>query len=52
MICVQGSARITDLVREEGLLLAKGTAVVIPAAVEQYSIEGQAMIYKAFVPLS
>jgi mannose-6-phosphate isomerase len=52
MICVDGTARITDLGSSDGLALKKGTSFIVPAAAEQYQIEGTATIYKASIPLS
>jgi mannose-6-phosphate isomerase len=51
MICTEGEARIIDLDREEALSLNKGTAIIIPASVGQYEIEGMSTVYKAAVPL-
>ena len=51
MICLEGNARMTDLGNENALSLTKGTAIIVPATVEQYRIEGDAAIYKASVPL-
>ena len=51
MICVEGTARITDLGIGEVLPLKKGSSFIVPAAVAQYQIEGPATIYKASVPL-
>jgi mannose-6-phosphate isomerase len=52
MICIEGDAQITDLGQGDVLSLRKGTSFIVPAAVEQYRIEGTATIYKASVPLS
>ena len=52
MICIEGDARITDLGMGDVLSLKKGTSFIVPAAVEQYRIEGETRIYKAAVPLS
>jgi mannose-6-phosphate isomerase len=52
LICVEGGARIIDPGLGEEIPLPKGTAVLVPAAVAQYVLKGQATIYKAFVPLS
>jgi mannose-6-phosphate isomerase len=52
MICIEGNARITDLGMGDVLSLKKGTSFIVPAAVEQYRIEGKTRIYKAAVPLS
>ncbi len=51
MICTEGKATVTDLGDGEITRLTKGTSIIVPAAVEQYHIEGDATIYKAAVPL-
>jgi len=51
MICTKGEATITDLGEGETTGLSRGTSVIVPAAVEQYRIEGEATLYKAAVPL-
>lgn len=51
MLCTDGEAVIADRGSGETLPLCKGTAVIIPAAVKQYRITGEAVIYKAAVPL-
>ena len=51
MICTKGEATVTDLGDRETLRLTRGASIVIPAAVVQYRIEGEAEIYKAAVPL-
>jgi mannose-6-phosphate isomerase len=50
MTCLEGDARVTDLGTGDALSLAKGTAIIVPAAVEHFRIEGEASIYKAAVP--
>jgi mannose-6-phosphate isomerase len=52
VICTEGEARVTDLSDGEITLLTKGTSIIVPAAVERYSIEGEATLYKAAVPLA
>ena len=52
MTCLEGIARISDLGTGDSLSLTKGTAIIVPAAVEHYRIEGEAKLYKATVPLS
>jgi mannose-6-phosphate isomerase len=52
MMCTEGEARVTDLSDGEITLLTKGTSIIVPAAVEQYSIEGDGILYKAAVPLA
>lgn len=51
MICTQGEARVTDLGGGDTTGLTKGTSIIVPSAVNQYRIEGEATIYKAAVPV-
>lgn len=51
MICTEGAARVTDLSNGEMTRLPKGGSVIVPAAVKQYNVEGDATLYKAAVPL-
>ena len=51
MICTQGEVNVTDLSDGETTLLTKGTSIIVPAAVEQYRIEGDGILYKAAVPM-
>jgi mannose-6-phosphate isomerase len=51
MICTEGEAKVRDLSDGEITSLSKGVSIVVPAAVEQYLIEGDATFYKATVPL-
>ena len=50
LFCSAGQAQITDLQKNDSRQIEKGMAVLIPAAVESYKIEGDAVIYKASVP--
>jgi mannose-6-phosphate isomerase len=50
MICTKGEATIKDLGDGMTTDLTRGIAVIVPSAVEQYRIEGDATIYKAAVP--
>ena len=51
MICTQGEAGVTDLGDGDTTGLTKGTSIIVPSAVNQYRIEGEATIYKATVPM-
>ena len=51
LICTEGVARIMELGSGDVLDLPKGMVIIIPAAVKQYRIEGDATVYKASVPL-
>ena len=50
MICTRGLARIRSSANRTAIPLSPGTAVVIPASVGSYWIQGRAHIYKATVP--
>ena len=52
MMCTEGAVNVTDLSDGETTVLTKGTSIIVPAAVEQYSIEGDGILYKAAVPLA
>lgn len=49
-ICVEGKGRITDLGRGDKLSFEHGTAMIIPADVRHYEIQGKTTIYKAATP--
>jgi mannose-6-phosphate isomerase len=51
MLCTEGKVNVTNLSDGEITLLTKGTSIIVPAAVEQYSIEGDGILYKATVPV-
>jgi len=51
LICVSGGAVVTDLRSREAFDLSKGKSVVIPSAVSGYTLEGNATLYKASVPM-
>lgn len=50
VLCTAGAADITNSVNHESVSLKKGTSLVIPAAVQKYVIEGNAVLFKAGVP--
>jgi mannose-6-phosphate isomerase len=50
IICTQGEAHVTELEGGKTTRLSGGTSIVVPAAVQQYLIEGKATLYKATVP--
>ncbi len=51
LLCTAGSAVITETEGGENLPLEKGMSVLVPAAVNQYEITGDATVYKAAVPM-
>jgi mannose-6-phosphate isomerase len=50
VICTRGEATVTNVADGQRLPVAKGVSFVVPAAVEQYRIEGNATLYRASVP--
>ena len=50
LLCIEGRALLRDNHSENGLEITKGMSVVIPAALENYRLTGQATLYKAAVP--
>ncbi len=50
LLCSEGEARVHDVRRAGTTPLARGEAVLVPAALERYRIEGDATIYRAGVP--
>ncbi|MFA9434103.1 MAG: mannose-6-phosphate isomerase, class I [Deltaproteobacteria bacterium] len=51
MMCTEGEVSVTDLSAGDIIRLTRGISIIVPAAVEQYSIEGEATLYKAAVPV-
>lgn len=51
MLCTSGAADITDSGNHESISLNKGTSIIIPAAVQKYVVEGNAVLFKAGVPV-
>ena len=52
MMCTEGEVSVTDLRAGDITRLNRGISIIVPAAVEQYSIEGDGILYKAAVPLA
>ena len=50
MLCTEGEVTVTDFSDGETTLLTKGTSIIVPAALAQYRIEGEGILYKAAVP--
>jgi mannose-6-phosphate isomerase len=51
LLCTAGAGKITDQGTGEEIALSKGRAVLVPAAVKGYTLEGEAVVYKAAVPM-
>ncbi len=51
LLCTDGKATITDLGKNDKVVIDRGKSILIPAVVEKYSIQGNAAFYKAAVPL-
>ena len=51
LLCTDGEATITDLGKNEDIAIPKGRSIIIPAVVNKYGIKGDAVLYKAAVPI-
>lgn len=51
LLCTDGKATITDLGKNDKVVIDRGKSVIIPAVVKKYSVQGNATLYKAAVPL-
>ena len=51
MMCTEGEVSVTDLSAGDITRLTRGISIIVPAAVRQYSIEGDGILYKAAVPV-
>ena len=50
ILCTEGNASIVDIEQGKAVSLARGSSVIIPAAVKAYRLDGNATFYKASVP--
>jgi mannose-6-phosphate isomerase len=51
LLCTDGNAVVTDLAGNNSVAIRKGMSILIPAVAEKYSIKGNAVFYKAAVPI-
>jgi mannose-6-phosphate isomerase len=51
LLCTDGDAVVTDLAENKTVEIKKGMSILIPAGLEKYSIKGNAVFYKAAVPI-
>lgn len=51
LLCTAGRAELMNMDSNKILALKRGMSVIIPAAVKDYNIKGQATFYKAAVPV-
>jgi len=51
LLCTEGTAAIEDCGTGNKLKIARGNSIIIPAAVERYTIKGNAGFYKAAVAI-
>jgi mannose-6-phosphate isomerase len=51
LLCTEGEAVVADLAENKSVDIKKGMSVLIPAIVKKYSIKGNAVFYKAAVPI-
>jgi len=51
LLCTDGDAAVVDLAENNRVHIKKGMSILVPAAVKKYSIKGDAVFYKAAVPI-
>lgn len=51
LLCTDGHAVMNDLANSACVVIKKGMSVMVSAAVKQYRIKGDAVLYKAAVPI-
>ena len=51
LLCTNGEAVVVDLAENKSVYIKRGMAILIPAAVKRYGIKGEAVFYKAAVPI-
>ncbi len=51
LLCTEGTGTVRSSGQEESMTITKGTSILVPAAVKNYSISGKAVLYKAAVPV-
>jgi mannose-6-phosphate isomerase len=51
LLCTDGDAVVVDLAENNSVDIKKGMSILIPAVVKKYSINGDAVFYKAAVPI-
>lgn len=51
LLCTDGDAVVVDFAENNSVDVKKGMSILIPAVVKKYSIKGDAVLYKASVPI-
>jgi mannose-6-phosphate isomerase len=51
LLCTDGDAVVVDLSENKSVHIKKGMSILIPAVVKKYGIRGDAVFYKAAVPI-
>ena len=51
LLCTDGTANLNDIGADHSISLKKGVSIIVPAAVAGYEMKGEAVLYKASVPL-
>jgi mannose-6-phosphate isomerase len=52
LLCTKGGAVVADVAENKSIDIEKGMSILIPSAVEKYRIKGNAVFYKAAVPMN
>jgi len=51
LLCTDGKATIKEYGKNDAITIVRGNSVVVPASIPKYNIEGDAVFYKAAVPI-
>jgi len=51
LLCTDGKATINEYGKNDAITIVRGNSVVVPASIPKYNIEGDAVFYKAAVPI-
>ncbi len=51
LLCTRGQSKISEMGKSMSVHLERGISVIVPASVDRYRIKGDAVIYKAAVPV-
>ena len=51
LLCTDGEATINEYGKNDAIKIVRGNSVVVPASIPKYNIEGDAVFYKAAVPM-
>jgi mannose-6-phosphate isomerase len=50
LFCLEGKFELVDMIQDVYLFIKKGNSVFIPACVSKYSIKGNGVLYRTYIP--